>query len=155
MIFENILMLTVNTTTGSFNWGGVLADTLVVYYVFWEHTNFDFQLDDEQVYIRTKFWLQPPQYAIDLEKKKSNVNTFILLVQGLVCIFFDVTAGKCNVFKNHNKLLMCLLTPPPSRFKLLVVGLKVKISIFSKSIINYLHVCYNTFIHFYIFQRNC
>ena len=54
-----------------------------------------------------------PQFAIDLEKKKSNVNTFILLVQGLVCIFFDVTAGKCNVFKNHNKLLMCLLTPPP------------------------------------------
>ena len=44
--------------------------------------------------------------------RKSNVNTFILLVQGLVCIFFDVTAGKCNVFKNHNKLLMCMLTPP-------------------------------------------
>ena len=54
-----------------------------------------------------------PQFAIDLDKRKSNVNTFILLVQGLVCIFFYVTAGKCNVFKNHNKLLMCLLTPPP------------------------------------------
>ena len=39
-----------------------------------------------------------PQFAIDLDKRKSNVNTFILLVQDLVCIFSDVTAGECNVF---------------------------------------------------------
>ena len=38
-----------------------------------------------------------PQFAIDLDKRKSNVNTFILLVQDLVCIFSDVTAGECIV----------------------------------------------------------
>ena len=39
-----------------------------------------------------------PQYAIDLEKRKSNVNNFIFLVHCCFCIFLDVAAGKCKVF---------------------------------------------------------